>query len=484
MSIRRPALFLLAAILLTAPLLFAQNPFGEEAPFRPDRDRTDTIILDVVHSEHKGIQLRTITEGSYRTTGWFGQDRWLAWSVPVSEPGSYFVELSWASVQATGKVAVAINGDKALEWDIRPTKSRDFFRAEIIGRIDLPEGNPTLSLHLSGTSEGATLDVREVRLIPAAVQKERQQELKRQPRLGMTVSELDALWGQGRECRSMPIGDQIKIGVRDVTELCTYRIWTKDDLKLAAAFIDGKAALIRVDVFDKRPALARELAAIMLPGFQIPPLQPEAVLPVSLAASGPGRPYLFVCHTGYFDISNPEEFKKTSYKGNVNPQGVHAQAIKRIADLQQKNAVFKRRQELLKQCRIGMTLGAWRLLLGASDRPDGSNAYDRRAANRKWSMGSFDITGMFYNDYCYAFELSSEKRFTVEELSELVAILMPGMELSVTLLPPPRERSIPKITSKDDPHRHFFVTWKPGESNIMSFNVHDQKLRNELSERK
>jgi hypothetical protein len=97
---------------------------------------------------------------------WTDQDR-AEWDLDVARVGAYDVYLEWSAAEkSAGNPYVLEVGGQRLEGKVESTGSRDAYRREKIGQIQLQAGSQTLVFRPGGEFKTALLDLRELRLVP------------------------------------------------------------------------------------------------------------------------------------------------------------------------------------------------------------------------------------------------------------------------------------------------------------------------------
>jgi hypothetical protein len=97
---------------------------------------------------------------------WTDQDR-AEWDLEVARAGAYDIYLEWSVAEkSAGNPYVLEVGGQRLEGQVESTGSRDAYRREKIGQVQLKPGAQTLVFRPSGPFKTTLLDLRELRLVP------------------------------------------------------------------------------------------------------------------------------------------------------------------------------------------------------------------------------------------------------------------------------------------------------------------------------
>lgn len=143
-----------------------QFPGNEPRPVRPDDD--GSLWLSATTAEIYGKQIAF--EPKYRNIGlWYGQEAYVSWPIRLARGGQYEVWLQWASAdQAAGNRFLVQVGNQKLSGKVPGTGSWDNYCRARFGRLRLEPGDQRLGLRSDGPISGALIDLRAIRLIPAA----------------------------------------------------------------------------------------------------------------------------------------------------------------------------------------------------------------------------------------------------------------------------------------------------------------------------
>ncbi|MEX2231471.1 MAG: neutral/alkaline non-lysosomal ceramidase N-terminal domain-containing protein [Cyclobacteriaceae bacterium] len=126
----------------------------------------DVITLRAEVARSIGPEIKYMPE--WKAFGWFTEADRVEWDVEVKDKSKYDVYLDWSvSDSEAGKPFVFEAGDQKLTGKIGKSGSWFTYRNEKIGRIRLSAGSHTLVFKAgSGSSKGALLDLRSLKLVP------------------------------------------------------------------------------------------------------------------------------------------------------------------------------------------------------------------------------------------------------------------------------------------------------------------------------
>ena len=128
------------------------------------------IELHARDSLPHGEKIRYEPQPQKNTVGfWVNPNDWVEWKFTVEKPGAYWVDILQGCGAGSGgsEVAVEVAGQK-IAMTVRETGHFQHFILREIGKVDLPAGAQTLSIKPVKKAGGAVMDVRLVRLRPAA----------------------------------------------------------------------------------------------------------------------------------------------------------------------------------------------------------------------------------------------------------------------------------------------------------------------------
>lgn len=126
-----------------------------------------SIRLLAMEARIYGPQL--VFEEKYRNLGmWQSDEDRAVWAIQVPRAGKYRVRMDYACDDAVAgnRFRVVISG-QTLGGTVRGTGSRDLYRGQGIGTVDLPAGPTELLFRSDGRIDGLLIDLREIVLEPA-----------------------------------------------------------------------------------------------------------------------------------------------------------------------------------------------------------------------------------------------------------------------------------------------------------------------------
>ena len=110
-----------------------------------------------------------VLEEKYRNLGyWQSENDAAVWSIEVAQPGAYNVSLDYACDDSSaGNTFVIEVGPQRLTGKVASTGSWDAYKGMKPGKIDVPAGSHRVVFRSQGAIQGALLDLREIKLLPA-----------------------------------------------------------------------------------------------------------------------------------------------------------------------------------------------------------------------------------------------------------------------------------------------------------------------------
>src|SRR5262249_14073705 len=111
-----------------------------------------------------------ILEKQYGNLGyWSSADDHAIWSVEVGRAGKYAGWLDWACADdSAGNAYVLQAGGQRLTGTVRGTGDWDTYRQARVGAITLAAGRQRLVFRSAGKIKGALIDLKAIKLVPAA----------------------------------------------------------------------------------------------------------------------------------------------------------------------------------------------------------------------------------------------------------------------------------------------------------------------------
>lgn len=131
---------------------------------RPESDGSLNLNAEV--GKAIGPKIEYMSE--WKAFGWFTSKDKVVWTVLVEKSGKYDVYMEWSvSDKEAGKPFIFRAENSDLKSKVGKTGSWETFKTEKIGTIQLSAGQQSMVFKPdSEFTEGALLDLREVRLIP------------------------------------------------------------------------------------------------------------------------------------------------------------------------------------------------------------------------------------------------------------------------------------------------------------------------------
>ena len=155
----------LLAFLRSEGIRRREFPGNEPRVLAPDAD-DGTLALSAATCEIFGPNL--IFEGGYGNLGyWSSTDDLAVWTVVLSAPATFEVEIDYACPESKTGNALELRCDgESITWRVERTGSWDEYRRIRVGRLALPSGHSLVTARSSGGLEGYLIDLRTVRLTP------------------------------------------------------------------------------------------------------------------------------------------------------------------------------------------------------------------------------------------------------------------------------------------------------------------------------
>jgi hypothetical protein len=99
---------------------------------------------------------------------WQSENDAAVWTLEVTQPGQYNVALDYACVASSaGNAFVLEVAGERLTGRVESSGGWDTYRGLRPGRITLPAGQHRVTFRSQGAIQGALLDLREIKLLPA-----------------------------------------------------------------------------------------------------------------------------------------------------------------------------------------------------------------------------------------------------------------------------------------------------------------------------
>jgi len=143
-----------------------QCPLVVDSGIRPEAD--GSYVLRASDAECHGTQLTY--QAQYDDLGcWLPQEDWCEWTVAVDAPGRYRVvaECGVPPGQEGSQMVLSVGGE-ALGFVTVATAGWTDYQPRDLGTVDLPRGPATVSLQCTKKAAFAVLNLRAIRLTPAA----------------------------------------------------------------------------------------------------------------------------------------------------------------------------------------------------------------------------------------------------------------------------------------------------------------------------
>lgn len=251
--------------------------------------------------------------------------------------------------------------------------------------------------------------------------------LKRLPRLGMKISELELLWGSGKEDdlrNYLPMSEGNKQGLRGkIFNEGVTRTWHKDPLKLVASFVNDKCVQLLVYVpkeTDKEAAI--KIMETLMPNITFPGLD-NLRNDVKLISKEKNGAYTFSFSTHFNMIFLEAPGLVELPKEDTIPIRNSGDMFNRFLARQEENAEKANRKDLLKKKRTGLTKEEWEILMGPPTN-DKTNWKSSKAI--EWTSSEFSLRVTFEKGKCNQIILSREQAFAPDDALEFMLKLMPG----------------------------------------------------------
>lgn len=147
------------------------NPSAPRAPSN-SQDRSGSITLPARDAIVHGATLRYEPATNKNCLGfWTNPKDWAEWNFELTQPGAFDVEIWQGCGKGQGGSEVAVEvADKNFAFVVEETGHFQIFLPRRIGRVHLSKaGRSALALRPQNKKAAAVMDIRQVRLVPAAV---------------------------------------------------------------------------------------------------------------------------------------------------------------------------------------------------------------------------------------------------------------------------------------------------------------------------
>ena len=158
----------------TTPKRLAGN---QPAPVSPGNDGVFTLTGKTATLFGDRIELIAGSDPNHpeaAIAGWNRKGERAAWELRGVKAGRYDLLVDWAMPRVPGglqKATFTLDGNPLFTGAIRTTEGEDQFARYVIGTVDLPAGDPTISFGPNGPA-GTWVRLRSLRLVPAAASEE------------------------------------------------------------------------------------------------------------------------------------------------------------------------------------------------------------------------------------------------------------------------------------------------------------------------
>lgn len=245
---------------------------------------TTAISADVLTPNEKGIFLLTPANGELKglkikdrrgepvIEQWSPGGSSVTWKIDVPKAGLYTYEIIWSASLPFNSILMTANGQKWLDWKIDITWNWETYQIRRPKKAFLQAGVTNLAMSIPMTQRTSSINFSAIRLLPVALDKEII-ALKKRPCLGMTVEEMELLFGKalpqpGRHPidRTAP-GDPDAALFEGLNDKIVSKMWIPIcDYVLEGCFLDNRCIALKVNQKDKAFTKALTHASIILPG--------------------------------------------------------------------------------------------------------------------------------------------------------------------------------------------------------------------------
>lgn len=423
----------------------SEDPFQLPVPKICFPNKYGIIECCIEKAKLSHLDLFQRAEDFFMSANWSHDDSWAIWKVNLPEAGRYALELSWANDDPRRTLEVYLNSQMTFNWKIERTGfwgGSARASSKIIGELSLPAGESELKLYVPNAKDGGSLDCRGIRLIPVKDMLEKEGLLRKRPRLGMNLYELELLWGKSVPRKDTLIerrGDQsdtdwnLYDGIAKQTE---SRQWFINQMPITAVFF--KNVCISLDI-NRSTKEMMDIASALIPNVSWNYVKGEK-LPQTV-------------------YSKDKNYKLQAWK---NEWGVDYFEIKASGLLQSLRAdELNKLRQLRKRPRLGMTEEELIYLWGnpaGKEWPEGGiqrrgdkNDVDwflyeqikSQCSVRRWTLteeGNLRIHAYFWENRCVGLDIHSNGRILAPtEILTLVQSFVPG----VRFVDLPVKRGIP-----------------------------------------
>lgn len=129
-----------------------------------------SVVLPASDASVHGTNIRYEPQPHKNTIGyWSKAEDWVSWSFQLAKPGTFAIEVLQGCGKGQGGSEVEISvGEQTLPMVVEDTGHFQNFVPRTIGKVTIPAGRHTLAIRAKMKKAGAVMDVRQVKLTPAA----------------------------------------------------------------------------------------------------------------------------------------------------------------------------------------------------------------------------------------------------------------------------------------------------------------------------
>lgn len=349
-----------------------------------------------------------------------------SWNLSSPEERKYNLVLVYASPESGVTCELEISPATGLLQAVLPaTRGWRDIKEYDAGLVTIPKGNSKLTF----VKKKGSLDFKAARLVFSEKLEAEINALREKPRLGMTLQDLEKIWGS-----SSPGGgvDIERRGGKDdldgsffkgLAPLVKTFSWDKDGLKITAVLWEGHCIAIGVNMADKSLKAAREVASVLMPGVSFNWGRNET-------SYSSNKAYKMQYWGSSFDI-----------KASGLVQSIRDELAEKGETSQNTQA-----SSSSGYSPMGRSLEELKTIWGNGEVRDGSNIeYKGDKNDIDWELyeaikpetmayrwmypqkNNLHVTAVFYRNRCIALDISQRNGFSAKELMEKVREFLPGV---------------------------------------------------------
>lgn len=379
----------------------------------------------------------------YATRSWRPNGR-LSWKVNVPEEGTYQVHICWAAQVVPKTARFYVDQKEQFSWLTERTgdnaqKFSRFAYTKKIGTLSLPKGLSEISMTVSNPNnpkEWGYIDFHALKLVPVKGLEEKLTTIRKSPRLGQSLENLQLLWGievpvlNGHISKQGSPGDKdYQLFVSASQKVKTVR-WNMTDIDITGDFINNKCIALSLNPkSNKDPKFMWQMVSSLLPGVDISPLSRTGTYTVYSKDTN----YQVQVWKDCFDIKAPG-LLKTELKDELIAL---TQRAKKLPTLPKLGMTLPELQSFWgTKCEKGVTPDNLPINQQSLDESAYLLALSPQSSSLYWNNPldfTQTITAVFWQNKCIALKINLNKHVKIRNPKDYAAILLqlvPGIRFS------------------------------------------------------